>query len=154
MMTMHYMEMGMEIVQVEKSEKQKSIKKKEEVGQQPVGGRQDSAVWQHSSELSSRAEDQQKHIAICKGEKKTKTLLFHFMLRFPFSFLVIKNSSYQLQPKCHFIYSIALTRAAHGGSVLQWDTVQCWAEAKEEVIMAEELMLIENVRCYRGNITQ
>lgn len=66
------------------------------------------------------AEDQQKHIAICKGEKKkTKTLLFHFMLRFPFSFPVIKNSSYQLQPKCHFIYSTALTRAAHGGSVLQ-----------------------------------
>lgn len=64
------------------------------------------------------AEDQQKHIAICKGKKK-KTLLFHFMLRFPFSFLVIKNSSYQLQPKCHFIYSTALTCAAHGGSVLQ-----------------------------------
>lgn len=46
MITMYYMETGMEIVQVEKSEKQKSIKKKE-VGQQPVGGGQDSAVQQH-----------------------------------------------------------------------------------------------------------
>lgn len=44
MITVYYVETGMEIVQVEKSEKQKSIKKKEEVGQQPVGGGQDSAV--------------------------------------------------------------------------------------------------------------
>jgi len=64
MMTMHYMETGMEIVQVEKSEKQKSIKKKEEVGQQPVGGGQDSAVRQHSSELSSREQTQRAQLTM------------------------------------------------------------------------------------------
>lgn len=74
MITVYYVETGMEIVQVVKSEKQKSIKKKEEVGQQPVGGGQDSAV-QHWSELSSREQTQCAHYVVRSTGKLQENIL-------------------------------------------------------------------------------